>query len=154
MLAQGNSAWVPWASPLLLFNVVERTEGTANPSAEHRVNCLFPLVQGDPSLMECLCATSNLSGNYGFLKSILFLAGAAPLPCHCSTFNSTTGIVTMPLKSSREFTSSLPSGGSAFLMDLLSATCCFIRNALRVSFYCLRSEGVVARQRCVQRQMW
>lgn len=47
----------------------------------------------------------------------------------------------MHLKSSTEFTFSLLNRGSAFLMDLLSAASCSMRNAWSVSFYYLRNKG-------------
>lgn len=96
----------PGLLPLLCFNVVG--SGNSQPFGRaHRVDCFFKLVPSCPGIsITCavLYAISNdLSGSYGFLKFISFLASFALLASHCSLFNSITGIVVaMRLKCSKE----------------------------------------------------
>lgn len=88
------------------------------------MDCYFKLVPSRPGISitrAVLYAISDdLSGNYGFLKFIFFLASVALLPSHCSLFNSITGIVVMMyLKRNKELTFSkslLLNRGSVFIV--------------------------------------
>lgn len=96
----------PGLFPLLRFDVGD-SENSQPFGRAHRLDRYFKLVPSCPRVsITCavLYAISNdLSGNYGFLKFIFFLASFALLASHCSLFNSIPGVVVMMhLKCSKE----------------------------------------------------